>query len=68
MLIHKETFFQRGEDGIPSHWVVQYWDNDPTDFPEASYFGSAEGAEKFEKELVSYDDWLSSQEIPLSVQ
>jgi len=68
MLIHKETFFQSADSGIPSHWVVQYWDNDPSGFPEASYFSTEEDAREFEKELTYYDEWLSSQEISLAVQ
>lgn len=68
MLIHKETFHQPADSGIPSHWVVQYWDNDPNDFPKAKYFSALEDAEKFESTLVEYGDWLSSQETPLAVQ
>ena len=68
MLIHKETFYQSSHDGIPSYWVIQYWEDSPNNFPEAAYFSSEEEAEEFEKELVEYDDWLTSQEIPLAVQ
>lgn len=68
MYIHKKTFFQPDEYGISSHYCVLYWDNDPNDFPEAKYFNMLEEAEEFENTLVSYDDWLSSQEIPLAVQ
>ena len=68
MLIHKETFYQSAYDGVPGHWVVQYWEDSPNNFPEASYFGSEREAEEFRKELVEYDDWLTSQEIPLAVQ
>ena len=58
MLIHKETFFQPADDGIPSHWVVQYWENNPGGFPEASYFESMEDATEFEETLTIYDDWF----------
>lgn len=64
MLIHKETFYQASFQGIPGHWVVQYWDDDPNDFCEASYFSSQEEAEEFEKELVTYDDWLLHKKVP----
>lgn len=68
VLIHKETFFQRSYDGVPSHWVVQYWEGSPNGFAEANYFKNRDDAAEFEKELVIYDDWLTSQEIPLHVQ
>lgn len=57
MLIHKETFFQPADSGIPSHWVVQYWDTDnTTGFPEASYFSKLEEAIVFEKTLYGDRD------------
>lgn len=68
MLIHKETFYQAAHKETPSQWVVQYWDNDPNDFPDAKYFNTMEDAKEFEKTLIEYGDWLSSQEIPLAVQ
>lgn len=68
MAVHKETFFQMAYDGIPSTWVVQYFESSPFDFPDAAYFGTEEEAREFEKTLEKYDDWLSSQEIPLAIQ
>jgi len=44
----KETFFQPANDGIPSHWVVQYWEDSMV---EAQYFNSQEEADIFEKTL-----------------
>lgn len=50
--IHKETFLQPADDGIPSHHVVQYYENgDP--FPHAEYFGNAIDAAEFEKTLTN---------------
>jgi len=50
-LYHKETFYQPAYDGIPGHWVVQYYiGNHP--FPQAAYFTTQKEAEEFEKELV----------------
>jgi len=68
---HKETFFQPSDDGIPSTWVVFYWDEDSnpcTDTHEAAYFRTEKEATEFENSLQDYDDWLTSQEIPLAVQ
>jgi hypothetical protein len=53
MRIHKETFCQPADSGIPSHWVVQYWDDDSNGFPEASYFSNLEDAVKFEEEITN---------------
>lgn len=68
--IHKETFFQPADEGMPSTWVVQYWIDDPSGFCEAKYLKTKEEAEAFKEEndMWEYDDWLGSQEIPLSVQ
>ena len=52
MGIHKETFFQEVNDGIPSHWVVQYWEDSMV---EAHYCNSKEEADIFEKSLDSGD-------------
>jgi hypothetical protein len=53
MKYHKETFFQAADYGIPSHWVVQYYDSeDEYAFPNAEYFKSREDAEEFEKSLL----------------
>lgn len=47
---HKETFYQPPFEGVPGHWVVQFYiDNNP--FPEAAYFSSEEEAKDFEKEI-----------------
>lgn len=62
VFIHKETFFQSADGCIPSHWVVQYWANNPGNFCEAAYFVSHDEAKAFEAELIQYDDWCSSQE------
>ena len=51
MKYHKETFFQAADYGIPSHWVVQYYD-DGNPFPEAEYFKTREEAERFEKSIL----------------
>jgi len=50
-LVHKETFYQGADEGIPSHWVVQYYIYGKG-FPEASYFNTEEEAKEFENELV----------------
>jgi len=50
-LVHKETFHQEGGDGIPSHWVVQYYVYGEG-FPRASYFNTYDEAEEFENKLV----------------
>ena len=49
VMIHKETFFQRAHDGLPSHTVVQYWD--AVGDLQAAYFNDAEDAAEFEGEL-----------------
>jgi len=49
---HKETFYQAAFQGIPAHWVVQFYiDDNP--FPEAAYFSSEEDAVEFEQELIN---------------
>lgn len=59
--IHKETFFQPAEDGIPSHYVVQYWSTESPDaFPFASYFDSECEAIKFEETLIPYNEWVKT--------
>ena len=69
--VHKETFSQGAQPGIPLHWVVFYW---PSHFSPASgmhecaYFGSLADAVEFEGTLQTYDDWYSSQEMTLAVQ
>ena len=50
MMKHKETFSQSAHDGIPSHVVVQYWDENGD--LQASYFGNWKDAEEFEKEAM----------------
>lgn len=57
MLIHKETFLQPAEDGMPQHWVVQYWADNPNTFPEASYFDDLSEAVAFEETMMTYADW-----------
>ena len=47
-MIHKETFFQPADDGIPAHWVVQYWESKDDAFPEAQYFDNSFDAAEFE--------------------
>jgi hypothetical protein len=52
--IHKETFKQSADSGIPSHWVVLYWPegkNPETDFNEAEYFSNMADAVEFENIL-----------------
>ncbi len=69
--VHKETFFQRGESGIPSAWVVFYWSEDcgPSQGThKAAYFNEYEEAIEFEKTLDDYEDWYTSQEVTLAVQ
>ena len=63
MMIHKDTFFQNynGECGIPNHWVVQYWDNNPYGFPISQYFDTCEKALEFEKTLLSFENWEMAQ-------
>jgi len=51
MFKHKETFFQEADDGIPSHWVVQYYDVG-SKFPCARYFGKEKDALTFEREIT----------------
>jgi hypothetical protein len=50
-MIHKETFFQAAHDGIPGHWVVQYWESKESTFPEAQYFDNSFDAAEFEKTM-----------------
>lgn len=69
--VHKETFHQQANDGIPSHWVVFYWPDDcspASDTHKAAYFNSYDDCKEFEGKLQDYDDWYTSQEEPLSVQ
>ena len=69
MFILKEVFYQPAFEGVPSSWIVQYWENDPTDFPEAQYFKTLEDAEVFADTMwPSYEDWLGSQQTPLANQ
>ena len=68
MLIHKETFRQAADSGVPQHWVVQYWEDEPFGFCEASYFSTLKDAAAFEETLTAYDDWYTSQEEPLPTQ
>ena len=63
MKIHKETFFQPAHDGIPGHWVVQYYESEDAAFPEAAYFDDSFQASEFERlelglvqPLKGYDD------------
>ena len=44
--ILKEMFFQPAFDGIPSHWVVQYYEEGKA-FPDAAYFKTESDALKF---------------------
>lgn len=68
ILIHKETFYQKAENDIPGVWIVTYWINDPADFISADYFNTKKEAVEFEKTLLSYDDWATSQEMLLNAQ
>ena len=52
---HKETFFQAGEEGIPSHWVVQFY-VDGSAFPEAAYFSTEKEARELEEALCGDPD------------
>ena len=48
---HKETFFQACFEGVPSHWVVQFYvDDNP--FPDAAYFRDEETALRFKQDLL----------------
>ena len=67
-LIHKETFFEPSYDGIISHWVVRYWYENPNGFCESQYFSTEKDAKEFESSLIQFDDWVTSQEIPLATQ
>ena len=51
MKTHKETFFQPAHDGVPGHWVVQYYDSEAEnpEFPIAEYFGHSSDAAMFEQ-------------------
>ena len=61
MNIHKETFRQDAHDGIPTHYVVQYWVDNPNTFPESSYFSTLVEAVEFEKTLTTYDQFQMMQ-------
>jgi len=50
-MIHKETFHQSADSGIPAHWVVQYYQNAFSSFPEAAYFSTLKEAEEFEDNI-----------------
>lgn len=69
--VHKETFMQGAQPGIPRHWVVFYWGENEcplTSFHDAAYFGSLDAAVEFEKSLQSFEDWSGSQEEILATQ
>ena len=55
-MYHKETFYQPADDGIPAHWVVQYWESREDAFCQASYFDSEEDALEFEELLVKENE------------
>jgi len=55
-MIHKETFRQGWDEGIPPHWVVQYWETKSSTFCEAQYFATAKEAVEFEDTLEKIDD------------
>ena len=52
MKTHKETFFQPAHDGIPGHWVVQFYDTEAEnpEFPLAEYFEDSFDASVFERD------------------
>lgn len=67
----KEVFFQKGEPGSRPHWVVFYWPsetNPAIDTHKAMYFNTLKECKEFEKLLIDYDDWYTSQEELLAVQ
>jgi hypothetical protein len=69
--VHKETFHQGSNDGVPSHWVIFYWpegSSPASDTHEALYFSDFDECEECENQLQDYDDWCSSQEGLLVVQ
>jgi len=52
---YKETFFQEADDGIPSHWVVQYYKTgDP--WPISKYFSIHSEAIEFEKNICKVEE------------
>ena len=51
-LIHKETFFQPADDGMPSTWVVQFYTDNGNGFPDAQYFATEKEARAFESDLA----------------
>ena len=50
-LIHKETFYQQADEGLPPTWVVQFYTDNENGFPDAKYFKTMEEAVEFEKQL-----------------
>ena len=55
-MYHKETFMQPAHDGIPRHWVVQYWVFKNDDFCQAQYFSDLKAAIEFEATLIHEED------------
>lgn len=55
-MYHKETFRQSADGGIPSHWVVQYWESKDDAFCQAEYFSNLKDAIEFEETLIHEGD------------
>ena len=70
--VHKETFYQQPEEGVPGTWVVFYWEEDENpacDMHDAQYFlEDKKMAKEFAAKMIQYDDWATSQEEQLAVQ